>query len=223
MAQAGLHALLGQAVSKWWPKKEWLMTGLFFGSIFPDFDNLAVALALVAKLPDAGLHRTFTHSILFIGVSYFLFWLLARIWKRPTLANFGLGFVSGLCLHILLDLLLWFNGVALAWPFPLWVNLWQGISPPLWLAKLLNPLEFILMAGFFWLLGQQARRHGTDAAVLPTLNSCLYVMLGLSVLFTPLAFWMEKGFMTLFGAVYLVMMGIATWLIFRMHATIEHG
>ena len=39
------------------------MLGLVLGSMFPDLDNYAVAIATLAKLSPAGLHRTFTHSL----------------------------------------------------------------------------------------------------------------------------------------------------------------
>jgi hypothetical protein len=47
MAQAGLHALVGAAMQKVAPKREWLMLGIILGSLFPDLDNYAVAVATV--------------------------------------------------------------------------------------------------------------------------------------------------------------------------------
>lgn len=47
MAQAGIHGMVGMAVRKWTPDRKWLMLGIILGNIFPDADNLAVAVATV--------------------------------------------------------------------------------------------------------------------------------------------------------------------------------
>lgn len=221
MAQAGLHALMGQAVARWLPKKEYLMTGLLFGSIFPDFDGLAVAAATLAKQSTDGLHRTATHSLLFALLAFGLFWLFARLRRQVRWSNFGAGFAVGIVLHSLLDLLLWFNGVAILWPLPVWINFWENANPPIWLDRLINPFEFAFMAGFIGWLAGRAHGRSSDVSMHAILQAFFLLLLSLTVIFTPLAFWMEKGFMTLFGAVYLVMLGLAAWVIFRMRATIE--
>ncbi len=41
MAQAGIHGMVGMAVRKWVPKKEWLMLGIVLGNMLPDMDALA--------------------------------------------------------------------------------------------------------------------------------------------------------------------------------------
>jgi membrane-bound metal-dependent hydrolase YbcI (DUF457 family) len=223
MAQAGIHALVGQAVRKWGPRTEWLMLGLVLGNIFPDFDNIAVAVATVAKLPTEGLHRTFTHSLFTVLVLGALFWGIGRIKNESRWGNFGLGFGIGILMHILLDLLIWFNGVEILWPIPSWINLWQGIRPPGWFDTLMNPVEFLVIALFFWTLERLAHKHQTDVEFLGKLRVWIMVFGVLFVIFTPLAYMMQKGFMTVFGAVYLVMLGVATGLILRMRKTIEAG
>jgi len=71
MAQAGIHALVGTAIRKWVPKSRWLMLGLLLGNIFPDMDNIAVALATMMKKSTDGLLRTITHSVFTLfGVGY---------------------------------------------------------------------------------------------------------------------------------------------------------
>ena len=108
MAQAGIHALVAAAVRKVTPKKEWLMLGIFLGSIFPDLDNYAVAVATVANLDSHGLHRTFTHSFFTILTVMLIFWLVGLLRKQPKWTNLGVGLGIGIGLHILLDLLIWF-------------------------------------------------------------------------------------------------------------------
>ena len=63
MAQAGIHSIVGLAVRKWTPNRKWLMLGIVLGNLFPDADNLAVAIATLTGGSTEGLHRTFTHSL----------------------------------------------------------------------------------------------------------------------------------------------------------------
>src|SRR3989304_2887780 len=135
MAQAGIHALVGAAVLKVTPKREFLMLGIILGSLFPDLDNYAVAVATVAKLNTHGLHRTFTHSIFTILPVFAICFIFARVRQEPRWTNFGIGFGVGIGLHLLLDLLIWFSGVAILWPIPSWVNLWRGVTPLAWFNK----------------------------------------------------------------------------------------
>ena len=111
MPQAGFHAIVGAASRKWMPKREWLLLGVVLGNMFPDLDNVAVAVATVAKVSTAGLHRTFTHSLFTIAALVILFYLVAAVTKKPKWNNLGLGLGAGILMHILLDLLAWFNGV----------------------------------------------------------------------------------------------------------------
>ena len=117
MAQAGIHAMVGIVARKWMPKREWLLLGVVLGNMFPDLDNLVVAYAVLAKLPDPEqYHRTFTHSVFTVAVVMILFYLVAALTKNEKWKNFGIGFGGGILMHMLLDLVIWFNGVPLFWP-----------------------------------------------------------------------------------------------------------
>src|SRR5512141_245779 len=162
MAQAGIHSLIGAAVRKWTPERTWLMLGIVLGSLLPDADNLAVAIATVAKLPTAGLHRTFTHSLFTVVAVIAIFYLVGALVKQPRWNNLGLGLGAGILMHILLDLVLWFNGVAVLWPIPSWINFWNGVTPPPWFEKINLSAEFLFFALFFLGMAALARRHRTD-------------------------------------------------------------
>ena len=118
MPQNGIHAIVGTAVARrWMPKKEWLVLGVVLGNMFPDLDNFVVAYATLAKLPNPEhFHRTFTHSVFAIVTMLILFYVIAAITRNAKWKNFGIGFSAGILMHILLDLVLWFNGVELLWP-----------------------------------------------------------------------------------------------------------
>jgi membrane-bound metal-dependent hydrolase YbcI (DUF457 family) len=86
------------------------MLGIIIGSLFPDMDNFAVAVATVARLNTQGLHRTFTHSLFAILTAVVVFLVIARLRKSPRWANLGLGFAMGIALHMALDLLISITG-----------------------------------------------------------------------------------------------------------------
>lgn len=221
MAQAGIHALAGVAVRKVVPRREWLILGVILGNIFPDLDNYAVAIATIAKLNTHGLHRTFTHSLFAIVATIAMFLVVGRVLRRPRWINLGIGFGLGIGMHIALDLLLWFNGVELLWPWGGWVNLWEGVEPPVWFATLLEPLELFFLALYFGWLGKAARNYGTNLDFLVALRGWTIAMVVLLIVFTPLAFIMDQGFVLSFGVVYLVSITAAFVITIRMRQTVE--
>jgi membrane-bound metal-dependent hydrolase YbcI (DUF457 family) len=221
MAQAGIHGMVAMAVRKWVPDRKWLMLGIVLGSIIPDLDNLAVAVATVTKKSTEGLHRTATHSLFFVATIILVFYFVSKIVKQPRWNYLGWGLGVGVVMHILLDLLVWFNGVAILWPLPSWINLWAKTTPPEWWMKLMDPLEMLFLALFFLLLGATARKRNTDVNYLKTLQVWTGIEAGLFAVFTVLAFTMSKGFLTIFGAVYLLSLILAVGVTIRMRATIE--
>ncbi len=221
MAQAGIHSMVGMAVKKWTPAHKWLMFGIVLGNLFPDLDNFAVAVATLTGNSTEGLHRTFTHSVFFVAAIIISFYGIAWIAKKPNIGNLGLGLGIGVLMHILLDLLIWFNGVEILWPLPSWVNLWEGVSPPEWWNKLMMPIENLFFALFFLLLASTARKKNTDTEYLPKLRIWTWVQGVLFVVFLVMVFTMELGFMIIFGAVYLLSLGLAFWITIRMRDTVE--
>jgi membrane-bound metal-dependent hydrolase YbcI (DUF457 family) len=197
------------------------MLGIVLGSLLPDADNLAVAAATVAKLPTEGLHRTFTHSLFTIVAVVAVCYIIARVTGQPRWNNLGIGLGIGILLHILLDLLIWFNGVAILWPIPSWINLWEGITPPPWFDKLMLTAEFLFFALFFLGLTALAHRMHTDQDYLGKLRLLTWVELALFVVFTVLVFVMQKGFMTPYGLIYLFSLGLAIGVTVRMRRTVE--
>jgi membrane-bound metal-dependent hydrolase YbcI (DUF457 family) len=221
MAQAGIHSIVGMAVRKWIPDRKWLMLGVVLGNLLPDADNLAVAIATLAGQPTGGLHRTFTHSLFTIAAVVVVFCTVALITKRPHWGYLGLGLGLGIAMHILLDLLVWFDGVETLWPLPSRVNLWEGVTPPDWWTKLMMPTEFLFFALFFILLYVTARKRGTDGGYLRTLRIWIGIQGVLFVVFTVLVYTLEKGFMVPYGALYLLSLGLATGVTIRMRKTVE--
>ncbi len=221
MPQAGIHSILGMAIQKWTPNRMWLLLGIVLGNLLPDADNFAIAAATLAGLPTEGLHRTFTHSLLFVGAIVILFYVIARLTHHSKWNNLGIGLGIGVVMHVLLDLLIWFNGVGILWPIPSWVNLWTNVIPPEWWIKLMLPVENLAFVFFFLFLAATARKRQTDIEYLPKLRLWTIVQAVLFVVFMILVFTMERGFMTIFGAVYLLSLGLAFGVTIRMRDTVE--
>jgi membrane-bound metal-dependent hydrolase YbcI (DUF457 family) len=221
MPQAGLHGLVGAATRKWMPKKEWLLLGVVLGNMFPDLDNIAVAVATLTKASTEGLHRTFTHSIFTIIVLVVVFAIIALATKNPRWTAFGYGMGAGVLMHILLDLVLWFNGVEILWPIRYELNFWTWYTPPEWLSKLLETAEFLFFGLFFALLMSLARKSNTDTEYLPRLRFWMVVQFILFALFTVLAFTVTSGYFTIYGALYLLSLFQAFGVSIRMRKTIE--
>ncbi len=221
MAQAGIHSMVGMAIRKWTPARKWLMLGIVLGNLFPDADNLAVAVATVMGKSTEGLHRTFTHSLFFVAAIILVFYGVSWASKRSEWGNLGLGLGIGVLMHILLDLLVWFNGVEILWPLPSWVNLWTNVTPPEWWSKLMMPVENLFFAMFFLLLASTARKRNTDGDYLPKLRIWTWVQGILFVAFLVMVYTMKSGFLTIFGAVYLLSLGLTFGITIRMRETVE--
>ena len=221
MAQAGIHSMVGMAVRKWTPARKWLMLGIVLGNLFPDADNLAVAGATIIGKSTEGLHRTFTHSLFFVAAIVIVFYGVAWISKRSEWGNLGLGLGIGVFMHILLDLFIWFNGVEILWPIPSWINLWPNASLPEWWDKLMMPVENLFFALFFILLASTAKKRNTDSDYLSKLRIWTWVQGILFVVFMVMVYTMKSGFLTIFGAVYLLSLGLAFGITIRMRETVE--
>ncbi len=221
MAQAGIHGLVGTATRRWTPHQEWLMTGIILGSLFPDLDNFAVAAAILTGNSPEGLHRTFTHSLFLVLLIWGLALVYGRLTGKTRWRNLGVGLGIGILLHILLDLLVWFNGVHLLWPLPVWLNLWENVTPPAWWMQLMMPAEFLGFALFLGGLGWLARRQNSNTHSLRSLNVWTAVQFLLFLIFTVMVFTMESGFFTIYGGVYLLSLLLALGITLKMRQTIE--
>jgi membrane-bound metal-dependent hydrolase YbcI (DUF457 family) len=203
------------------PKQEWLLLGVVLGNMFPDLDNIAVAVATLTGAPTEGLHRTFTHSIFTVIALVVIFAIIAAVTKNPRWTSFGYGMATGTLMHILLDLLLWFHGVELLWPVKFELNFWRWFTVPDWLDKLLITGEFLAFGLFFALLAALARRQNTDVEYQSKARLWAIVQLVLFVIFTVLAFTRTSGFFAVYGALYLLSLFFAIGVAIRMQETIE--
>jgi membrane-bound metal-dependent hydrolase YbcI (DUF457 family) len=103
---------------------------LLLGGILPDIDFL----------PDwflgTEIHRTFTHSILFIILAFVITYIILNRYKLQKQAIF---ISIGILIHILVDMVT-MPGVQLLWPLPTWISIY-GIS----VLKALKPVTVSLL------------------------------------------------------------------------------
>ena len=121
---------------------------LLLGGILPDIDFL----------PDwflgTEIHRTFTHSILFIILAFVITYLILKHYKLQKQAIF---ISIGIGIHILVDMVT-MPGVQLLWPIQSWVSIY-GIYPfqmlkPITVSLLTNKLNWAYLdmaLGIMWL------------------------------------------------------------------------
>jgi len=149
------------------------------------------------------------------------FYLVATLTKKPRWNALGIGIGVGILMHVLLDLVVWFNGVEILWPLSSWVNLWEGFQVPDWLSKFLMPAEFLFFGLFFLMLASISRKHQTDVGYQYRLRMWTIVQFVLFVAFTVMVYTMDKGFTTIYGAVYLLSLFLAFGVVIRMRDTVE--
>ena len=83
------------------------------------------------------------------------------------------------------------------------------------------PAENLFFVLFFVALAITARKKNTDIRFLPKLRIWTGLQTVLFVIFLVLVFTMETGFMTIFGAVYLLSLILAFGVTIRMRDTVE--
>lgn len=213
--------MVGMATRKWTGARDGMLLGAVVGSVTPDLDNLGVAVATLTGASTEGIHRTATHSVFFVAAVVAVFYFIG-VWKRDTRwSNLGLGLGLGILLHTLLDLVIWFNGVELFWPLGGEINFWANVTPPEWFMKFMAPAEFLCFGLYLWLLGNWARKAGTDSDFMSKHRMWMWLEFALFVIFTPLVYLMTKGLLTIFGALYLFSLLMTFFVTIRMRKTVE--
>jgi membrane-bound metal-dependent hydrolase YbcI (DUF457 family) len=227
MAQAGMHALVGLVARNSTKNRTWLFLGVLLGSMFPDMDNYLVAIGTVTGMDEPGevFHRTFTHSVFTILAVLVIFFVVGTLRKDQRWNNLGIGFGVGIALHMLLDLVIWFNGVPLFWPLGSELNFWSGYSPPEALVKILNPAELLFFGLFFFWLLRTAQTKKTDLNKQKSLQAWMNAMYLLFVVFAVLAFVnignLSNTVNLVYGLVYLVALTAAFVYTIQMRKTVE--
>lgn len=228
MPHPGFHGVIALAARKAFPTKQWFALGLVFGSMIPDADSYPQAFAVIARGMDPHLaeeifHRTFTHTLFFPLAVALIFLLIHAFRREAKLLNFGLGVAAGSAiLHSLLDVLGFFDGVGLLWPF--WsINLYENISLTDRQVQMLRSVNFLAFALYLWYLRSIAEKANTNADYLPRVRTYMFAQGAAFLVFLALAFLLPfKTYNTIDGAVFLFLAyPNVLWVTWKMRETIE--
>lgn len=220
MPQAGLHALTGVWCRKLFPSNEWLLAGLVIGNMAPDLDNFAVAAAFLSGSPTDGIHRGATHSLLVVAALTTTAVLWAHFTRRPRWKGYFIGLGFGLVMHVLLDLVGWFNGVEVLWPIAYQLNFWSGFTSPSWLGPVLDTAEFLSVGWYFGVLVRLAEEHGTDLVFVEATRRYIRLMLVFFVMAASAAMALPKLYLIVQGALYLFTLALALRVTFNFKKTL---
>ena len=208
MAQAGLHAAVGNQMRKIIPYEKRLFPALIFGSMLPDLDIIVVAIASIfypINQAEELFHRTFSHSFFTLIFVFLIFAILSEIKKRTVLKSIGKGIALGMLTHLLIDTLIWFNQIDLLWPLPLQpVNLWHFWEAPPLVFQILLALEFFCFRWYAWfLITQHIKTPGNQTWFVKYLNKWKKWEDYIFLLFIILVIWNPPFFKILFGIAYI--------------------
>jgi membrane-bound metal-dependent hydrolase YbcI (DUF457 family) len=214
--------MVGMATRKWTGARDWMLLGAVLGSVTPDLDNLAVAVATLTGGSTEGIHRTATHSVFFVALVVAVFYALGAMKKEERWKNLGYGLGLGILLHVLLDLALWFNGVYMFWPLGGEVGLWMEYPAGLeWFHEFNEQAaEFLFFGVYLWMLGSWARKFGTDGEFMGKLRFWMWFEFALFAVFFALLL-LGQTFATVSGGLYLVSILMVFFVTIRMRKTLE--
>jgi len=186
MAQFGIHAIAALWLCSLVPfflpfiKRRSFIYGLYWGCVFPDLDVFPTAVALMLGAPFAlDLHRTYLHSLITACCLCSILHILELVSRRKVESQAGqkesliqgkqlnrinfsalsCGLLFGICVHILLDIILWFSAVHILWPISEFrslkiqpVNMWTEIKVSDLFGSCLSVAEIFTIGIFFSLL-----------------------------------------------------------------------
>jgi membrane-bound metal-dependent hydrolase YbcI (DUF457 family) len=190
----------------------------------PDLDNYAVAIATLTGGSTETMHRTFSHSIFTVAAVWLLFQVVGRIRAEPRLQTFGGGLAIGIGMHMLADMLIWFNGVHLLWPWGPEFNLWANYSASPIMKVLVDlPAEPLFFALFFGWLAGLVRTQTEQSQSAQGLTRWSIAMWAAFAVTLPLAFMDIPGFFTIYGAGYLAALTAACLAVWQFRTELDRS
>ena len=148
MTLLGLHTYIAFKIKPFLYQRKMFFTSFLMGSIIPDIDIILVALSsmfLTINESFGIFYKTITHSLITAGIVYLLFLIAYELKKSKAILNIAYGVISGIIIHILVDILIGYGKITLFWPLPIGgVNGWAYTSFPYNLGNIIVCSEFIL-------------------------------------------------------------------------------
>jgi len=130
------------------PKEKWFFPAFLIGLLLPDIDTIIIYLNFSNINPD---NHTFGHSIFSVLLIYLILLIIYEIYKDKVYLNLANGIISGMLLHIFLDILISINLVNIFWPLPFnAISIYDNIFIQYYLKTYVNILIFLLFRYFFF-------------------------------------------------------------------------
>ena len=111
---------------------------LLLGGILPDADFV------IDWVIGTNLHRTFSHSLLFVLVAGLVVYVIGKYFTKEN-KEIGVAIAAGVLMHLFLD---YFSvlGIALFWPYPLYFSPFENMYQPVLKGLTFGTLQELKMA-----------------------------------------------------------------------------
>ena len=116
-----MHALVGLYSRRFIPYEKNLYPAIVLGTLFPHIDMLfssIISIYFPILQSIEIVHRKFTHSFFTVILIYIFFAIISEIKKDKLYRTIGKGLALGIMMHIIIDTILWYEGIYFLWPLP---------------------------------------------------------------------------------------------------------
>ena len=227
MAQIGLHAYLALSLKKRLPKKDWFFVAFLFGSILPDIDTIFTFTASLFIPLEKSLdifHRTFSHNIFIVIILFLIFLIIYEFKKNKIFLYIANGLISGMSLHLFIDVFLWFDSIHLFWPLPSErIDMWPEFSPSNFIIKTLMVLEFVFLRLFAWEMTKIIiESPGENGSFLQSLNYFMKAQLVFIITFLIFSYFLYADMIYyLFSIFYIPSIGMVIFYVYNLRSNIN--
>ena len=194
MAQIGAHAYISVLLRKKLSYRKWFFPAFLLGSVLPDIDYFFSKLHELIYIPSSltFLNKTFTHSIITAILIYLLLLIVYEIKKNKNIINLANGLITGIFLHIVIDLVFFLEQLDLFWPLPInSIYLWK-IQLPEYVYKIILALEFVFFRWFaHYSINVILHHPGKNGSLIKLQTLWMKFELYLIILFTVSAYYLN--------------------------------
>jgi len=148
MIATSLYTYIAILIRNKLPIEKWFFPAFLIGILLPDIDTIIIFL----NFSNINLYNhTFGHSIISALLIYLILLITYEIYKEKVYLNLANGVVSGMLLHIFLDILMSINLINIFWPLPFnAITIYNNVIIQYYLKTYINILFFLLFRYFFF-------------------------------------------------------------------------
>ena len=210
MAQSGIHAFVGIALSKFLNYEKWLIPSIIFGLLIPDIDIIFTVIGMT------DFKSTFLmHSIFFATLTYLVFLSISEITSDKKFETVGKGLSIGILLHITIDALFWFQSIYIFWPLKVDYSIINHSND--FIVNILLALEFLFFRIYGWyLVKRYIEKPASGSWFIKYISRWIKIEFILFILFLLLSYLNVSNYQPLFILMYipsLIMALISTYIL----------